>query len=139
MAWASTRSVIGLVLALSIPASLPDGRPFAERDVILVVSALAIVGSILLQGLTLRGAVRRAVLGDHGEGEREERAAKRAVAAASRGGTADGFHAERRALLALRERNRIGDEMLRRMLRETDLRQRATEASALAGAGHSNP
>jgi CPA1 family monovalent cation:H+ antiporter len=108
MAWASTRSVIGLVLALSIPASLPDGRPFAERDVILVVAALAIVGSVLLQGLTLRGAVRRAVLGDHGESEREERAAERAMAEATRGGRTDGFRAERRALLALRERNRIG-------------------------------
>jgi NhaP-type Na+/H+ or K+/H+ antiporter len=53
MAWASTRSAIGLIIALSIPAALPDGRPFVERDLILVVAALAIVGSILLQVLTL--------------------------------------------------------------------------------------
>src|SRR3712207_8596157 len=32
MSWASTRSVIGLVIALSVPAALPDGHPFAERD-----------------------------------------------------------------------------------------------------------
>jgi NhaP-type Na+/H+ or K+/H+ antiporter len=139
MAWASARSVIGLVLALSIPASLPDGRPFADHDLILAVAALAIVGSVVLQGLTLRSAVRRAGLGDRGESEREERAAEQAVAAARRGEAARGFGGDRRALLALRERNRIGDEVLRKMLRETDLRQRATEGSALPGAGPPQP
>src|SRR3712207_9494280 len=55
MSWASTRSVIGLVIALSVPAALPDGHPFAERDLILAVAAVMIVGSVLLQGLTQIG------------------------------------------------------------------------------------
>jgi CPA1 family monovalent cation:H+ antiporter len=63
MTWASTRSIVGLVLALSLPATLPDGRPFAERDLILVMAAFTIVGSIVVQGLTLRPAVRQAELG----------------------------------------------------------------------------
>jgi len=145
IAWASTRSVIGLLLALSIPATLPDGRPFAERDLILVVVSLVIVGSVLVQGLTLRSAVRGAALSEPEEEEREERIAERAMtdahAAAARGEghQANGFDAERRALLALREEDRIGDEVLRRMLRETDLRSRATEKSALPGAGPPSP
>ena len=144
MAWASTRSAIGLVIALSIPAALPDGRPFVERDLILVVAALAIVGSILLQGLTLRAAVCRTGLGDTDEEQREEQAAERAMAtarsdAATGGRAMSGFHAQRRALLELRARNRIGDEVLRKMLRGADLRQRATEESALPGAGPPNP
>jgi NhaP-type Na+/H+ or K+/H+ antiporter len=56
MAWACTRSVIGLVLALSLPPSLED------RSLVLVVSALLIIGSVLLQGLTLRPAVLAAAL-----------------------------------------------------------------------------
>ena len=35
MAWSSTRSVIGLLVALSIPATSPDGSPFQERGLIL--------------------------------------------------------------------------------------------------------
>ena len=47
----------------------------------------------------------------------------------------NGFDAERMALLRLREDNSIGDEVLRKMLRETDLRSRASEKSALPGRG----
>lgn len=143
MAWASTRSIIGLVLALSIPDALADGRSFADRDLILVVAALTIVGSVLLQGLTLHVVVRRAGLVDRGEEAREERNAAAAALASGEAAVASDagsrFDAERRAVLALRARNRIGDEVLRKMLRETDLRQRSAEASALPGAGPPNP
>ena len=142
MAWSSTRSVIGLVIALAIPAALPDGRPFPDRDLILVVAALAIVGSVLVQGLTLGVVAARARLVDEDEHEREKRDAQRAVTAAQAApgpGQEDGFAAARKALLSLRERDRIGDETLIAMLRETDLAARATEGDALPGAGPPQP
>lgn len=142
MAWSSTRSVIGLVIALAIPATLPDGRPFPERDLILVVAALTIVASVLVQGLTLRSVVRWASLRADDEQEREESEARRAMAravAAPGREHANGFDAARGALLRLREQDRIGDEMLIRMLRETDLTSRAAEGDALPGAGPPNP
>ena len=37
MAWGSTRSVLGIIIALAIPAALPDGRPFPDRDLVLLV------------------------------------------------------------------------------------------------------
>lgn len=135
MTWASTRSVIGLVVALSIPGALPDGRPFAERDLILVVAALVIVGSVLVQGLTLRPLVRNVPLAEKDEEEREVELARGVVERAG----VEGFDVVRRDLLVLRADNRIGDEVLRRMLREVDLRSRATEESALPGAGPPNP
>jgi NhaP-type Na+/H+ or K+/H+ antiporter len=138
MAWASTRSVIGLILALSIPATLPGdggGGPPVPRDLVLVMATLLIVGSVLLQGLTLNAVVRRAGLRDEGEREREGRAAREAEDAAGPGDP----DARRRALLALRERDRIGDELLRERLREIDLVQRAGEGGALPGAGPPNP
>jgi CPA1 family monovalent cation:H+ antiporter len=52
---------------------------------------------------------------------------------------ANGFDAARQALLYLRERNEIGDEVLISMLRETDLTSRAAEGNALPGAGPPNP
>ncbi len=139
MTWASSRSVIGLVIALSVPAALPDGRPFAERDLILAVAALLIVGSVLLQGLTLGAAVRRAGLGERAETEAERRAAREAIGRARAETDGSGFDAGRRAVLGLRGENRIGDEVASEMLRETDLRQRATEESPLPGAGPPNP
>lgn len=135
MAWASTRSVIGLVVALSIPATRPDGSAFAERDLILVLAALVILGSILLQGLTLRAVVRRAGLADPIE-SKEEAAAERVLADAMREG---GFPQARRTLLERRARNHLGDETLRKLFRELDLRERAAEPSALPGAGPPNP
>ena len=139
MAWASTRSVIGLVIALSVPAALPGGGPFAARDLVLAVSALMIVGSVLLQGLTLGAAVRRAGLAERGEVEAERRAAREAVGRARGEAEGGGHDAGRRAVLGLRAENRIGDEVAREMLRETDLHQRATEESPLPGAGPPNP
>ena len=134
-------------VALSVPSTLPDGRPFADRDLILVIAALVILGSVLLQGLTLRKAVRAAALADEAEEERERTQAERAMAEAhtqalerTAGAPARAaFDAERRALLALRRDNRIGDEVLREMLRETDLRARVTDGSALPGAGPPSP
>jgi CPA1 family monovalent cation:H+ antiporter len=142
MTWSSTRSVIGLVIALSIPASLPDGRPFPERDLILVVSALMILGSVLLQGLTLRAVVVGASLRAESEQAREAEEARRAMAAAAAAPSREhvnSFDAARQALLRLREQNRIGDEVLISMLREADLASRAAEGNALPGAGPPNP
>jgi CPA1 family monovalent cation:H+ antiporter len=140
MAWASTRSVIGLVAALSVPAALPDGTPTPGRDLVLVVAALVILGSVLVQGLTLRAAVRRAGRAAPGlaaTGQAAAEAAKaRGAAAAARdavpGAAAEHgpLEAERRELLRLRERDEIGDEALRELLREGDLRRRAAEAEA---------
>ncbi len=142
MAWASTRSVIGLVIALSIPETLPDGRPYAERDLILILGAFVVIGSVLLQGISLRMAVRAAKLCEPGEEDHEVELARRTVEEAGRRTSesdADAHDAARQALLALRRRNEIGDEVLIRMLRETDLHARASEENVLPGAGPPNP
>ncbi len=142
MAWATTRSVIGLVIALAIPETFPDGRPFGERDLILILAAFLVMGSLLLQGSTLRWAVFRADLCEEGEEKREEEAARRAIEAVAGAGGGDNgemHDAARRALIKLREEDRIGDEVLLRMLRETDLHARAAEEDVLPGAGPPNP
>jgi CPA1 family monovalent cation:H+ antiporter len=142
MSWACTNSPIGLVIALSVPATLPDGRPFPDRDLILVVTALLVVGSTLVQGLTLHLAVQGAALGGEAEVEREAEAAEGAMEAARPAAASDQeeeLAAERKALLELRERDRIGDEVLDEKMRETDLRERVTEKNAMPGAGPPNP
>ena len=137
MAWACTRSVIGLVLALSLPPSLED------RGLVLVVAALLILGSAQLQGLTLRPAVRAAALCEEAEDKQEVELAIGTVTAVAEKSRAEENYldAARRALFELRERDRIGDEALRKMLREADLKARAAEgpAAALPGAAPPSP
>ncbi|MBD0272669.1 MAG: sodium:proton exchanger, partial [Acetobacteraceae bacterium] len=137
MSWASTRSVIGLVVALSLPPAMED------RGLVLVVAALLILGSVLAQGLTLHPAVRAAALSEEAEEKQEMELATRAANAAAEqaGEGEDGLCAARRTLLDLRGEDRIGDEVLRKMLREADLKARAAEgpAAALPGAGPPQP
>jgi CPA1 family monovalent cation:H+ antiporter len=142
MTWSSTRSVIGLVIALSVPASLPDGTAFRERDLILALGTLLVIGSVLLQGLTLRPLVEWAALADPREHEEEEQHARQAMREAAQAPAeenADSFDAARQELMRLREQDRIGDETMVGMMRETDLTARAAENEPLPGAGPPQP
>ena len=137
MAWASTRSVIGLLLALSIPVAAD-----IERGLILVLAALVILGSILLQGLTLRKVLEVAGFHEGQEDAREEETARRVMQAAAQAPGrehASGHNAARQALLSLREADRVGDEVLSSVLKEVDLSERVAEGDALPGAGPPNP
>lgn len=142
MTWSSTRSVIALLIALSLPTTLADGEPFAERDLLLAVTALVVILSILLQGLTLKRVVDWAALADEEEDQREEERARSAMLEAARAPGAEHatpHDAARQSLLKLRQRNEIGDEVLVKMVRETDLHARASEENALPEAGPPNP
>jgi CPA1 family monovalent cation:H+ antiporter len=137
MAWACTPSILGIVIALSAPQEMED------RGLTLMVAAFLILAAVVVQGLTLRSAVRAASLGNEEEEKREEELAGEVASQAAEGeeDVQVGHDAVRRALLRLREENHIGDEMLQKMLRETDLNARAAEgpAAALPGAGPPNP
>lgn len=142
MTWSSTRSVIGLLIAMSLPAVLADGSRFAERDLILAVTAFIVIGSVLVQGFTLKPLVERAALADEQEKEEEEqtaRAAMRQAAEAPGAEQASAHDAARKSLIDLRARDAIGDEVLVKMIRETDLHARAAEEDALPNAGPPNP
>ena len=134
MAWSSTRSVIGLLVALSIPTTLHDGSPLQERDLILVFATFLVVGSLITQGLSLAPLLVWAGLSEPAEREHEEEVAQRAMksAARPRGATSETLHdAARRALIGLRQRDEIGDEVLAKMLHETDLKSRAADQDNL--------
>ncbi|WP_338664694.1 cation:proton antiporter [Pararoseomonas sp. SCSIO 73927] len=145
MAWASTRSVLGLVVVLSVPAAWPDGTPVAERGLLLVVAALVVLGSVGVQGFTLRRAIRAAALQGSGDAKGEEARARGAATEARERTTGEdaahpeGIAAERRVLVEMREKDEIGDEALHNLLREGDLRRRAAEGDAEPGAPPPKP
>lgn len=59
LSWAGMRGVVSLAAAFAIPLTLNDGRPFPERDLLLFLTFVIILGTLLLQGLTLSTVLRR--------------------------------------------------------------------------------
>ena len=57
--WAGMRGVVSLASALSIPLLLPDGRDFPYRNLILFITFIAIIVTLVGQGLALPWIIRK--------------------------------------------------------------------------------
>jgi Na+/H+ antiporter len=53
LSWAGMRGIVTLAAAFAIPLALPDGSPFPHRDLILLCAFLTVLGTLVVQGLTL--------------------------------------------------------------------------------------
>ncbi|MFF0888718.1 Na+/H+ antiporter [Streptomyces sp. NPDC001046] len=57
--WAGMRGVVSLAIAFSIPLTLPDGdEPFPQRNLILFLTFTTVIGTLVVQGLTLPPLIR---------------------------------------------------------------------------------
>jgi CPA1 family monovalent cation:H+ antiporter len=167
--WTGMRGVVALAAAFSLPYTLADGSPFAQRNLIIFLTFSVILVTLVLQGLTLPALIRALGLaGKGGMAKEEQEARKIAVEAAlaqlhagrARAGkdevhtfddlihqyehrleTVSGAdepedreayqrlqeigrsaaHAERTALLGMRDKGLIGDDVLRAVERDLDL------------------
>lgn len=54
ISWAGMRGIVTLAAAFALPNMLPDGTPFPYRDLILLCAFAVVLGTLVLQGLTLR-------------------------------------------------------------------------------------
>ena len=59
VSWTSMRGVVSLATALALPVYLRNGAPFPRRTEIVLITMCVIVLTLLLQGLSLEGIVRR--------------------------------------------------------------------------------
>lgn len=77
LGWTGMRGVVSLAAALAIPLTLEGGKAFPHRDLILFITFVAILLTLLVQGLTLPYIIRKSHLFDGiFEEEREEVARK---------------------------------------------------------------
>ncbi len=81
--WAGMRGVVSLAAALSLPIVLADGRPFPARSLIIFITFSVIFGTLVVQGLSLAPLVRWLRVEEDRSGEKEERAARLALAEAA--------------------------------------------------------
>lgn len=81
--WAGMRGTVTLAAALSIPAVLPNGSPFPDRDLVIFLAFGVIAATLLVQGTTLEWLICRLGLREDGAHAREDRLAR--IAAVSAG------------------------------------------------------
>lgn len=74
--WCGMRGTLTLAAALALPTGGEDGAPFPYRDLIVVAAFGVVLGTLVLQGLTLRPLLLRLRLEDDGTVEREVRLAR---------------------------------------------------------------
>jgi monovalent cation/hydrogen antiporter len=85
LAWAGMRGAVSLAAALALPLTTDAGAPFPDRELLIFLSFAIILGTLVVQGLTLPGLIQLLKLEDDGLAEREEAKARiRAAEAALR-------------------------------------------------------
>jgi CPA1 family monovalent cation:H+ antiporter len=69
--WCGMRGTVTLATALALPTGIGGGVPFPYRDLIIVTAFGVVLGTLVLQGLTLRPLLLRLRLKDDGTVDRE--------------------------------------------------------------------
>lgn len=73
VSWAGMRGIVTLAAAFAIPETLSDGSPFPYRDLILLCAFAVVLGTLVVQGLTLKPLIRHLGLTDDDPVGREVR------------------------------------------------------------------
>jgi Na+/H+ antiporter len=76
MSWAGMRGVDSLAAALALPLVTRNGTPFPERGLIVFLTFSVILGTLVLQGLSLPPLIRWLKIADDHSLEEEERQAR---------------------------------------------------------------
>ena len=76
LAWSGMRGAVSLAAALAIPLTTDAGGRFPDRELLIFLTFAVIVGTLVVQGLTLPALIRVLDLEDDGLAEREEAKAR---------------------------------------------------------------
>jgi Na+/H+ antiporter len=83
VAWSGMRGAVSLAAALAIPLTTDSGAPFPERDLIIFLTFCVILGTLVVQGLTLPVVIRAfGIEPDHLEEKEDAKARIKAADAA---------------------------------------------------------
>jgi NhaP-type Na+/H+ or K+/H+ antiporter len=89
LSWTGMRGIVSLAAGLAIPLTLPDGRPFPHRELLLFLTYSVIVFTLVVPTLTLSSMVRFFRLERGGSEHVEEAKARIAMADAALGRIAE--------------------------------------------------
>jgi monovalent cation/hydrogen antiporter len=83
--WTGMRGVVSLAAAIALPATLANGAPFTQRNLIIFLTFIVILVTLVLQGLTLPPLIRALGLAGASGGNTEEAEARRVIIEAALG------------------------------------------------------
>jgi monovalent cation/hydrogen antiporter len=87
--WCGMRGIVTLAAALALPAGGADGPAFPYRDLVVFTAFSVVLGTLVVQGMTLRPLMSVLQLADDGSVEREVRLARVETLRAALSATAD--------------------------------------------------
>jgi len=76
VSWAGMRGAVSLAAALAVPLTTKAHAPFDQRDLIIFLTFCVILGTLVVQGLTLPSLIRVLRVEDDGSAERESSKAR---------------------------------------------------------------
>lgn len=131
--WAGMRGILTLAAAAGIPLTTASGEAFPERDSIQRIAFVVVLGTVLIQGVTLPWVVRRLHFDGTAEDERANAMEKASVHVVERvrasGAVPDGdpalFDLSRQAIIEELRARRIDDQTATTAIRRIDLAQAA--------------
>ena len=83
VSWCGMRGVVTLAAALAIPVAMPNGDPFPQRDLVILVAFGIVFVTLVGQGLTLPALIRALRLESDSSGETETGLARKAMCKAA--------------------------------------------------------
>ena len=82
--WTGMRGIVSLATALALPLTLADGEPMPYRSEIMLITFVVILGTLVVQGLTVAPLARLLGLSNEDDSfEREQRLARELAAQAA--------------------------------------------------------
>jgi monovalent cation/hydrogen antiporter len=85
LAWSGMRGAVSLAAALAVPLTTDAGERFPDRDLVIFLTFAVILGTLVLQGLTLPAVIRLLRLEDDGLTDKEDAKARIYAAEAALG------------------------------------------------------
>jgi Na+/H+ antiporter len=76
IAWAGMRGAVSLAAALALPLTVDAGGPFPDRELVIFLTFSVILGTLVLQGLTLPAVIRALRIEEDGLSDKEEAKAR---------------------------------------------------------------
>jgi CPA1 family monovalent cation:H+ antiporter len=85
ISWCGMRGIVSLAAALALPATLPDGTPFPQRELIVFLTFFVIATTLVGQGLSLPALIRRLRVGTDWSVRAEQQRVRAVMSAAALG------------------------------------------------------
>ena len=81
--WCGMRGIVSIAAALALPATLPGGKPFPERELVIFLTFFVVALTLVGQGLTLPALIRRLRIGSNWDIHKEQQRVRAAMSTAA--------------------------------------------------------